>query len=173
MEEKTVKISDVIDIVNAATNPNFVDMTNTVVYILALVVSVGTLIYAVLSYKSVNRAYINVEIYCMGKEVYAVIRNIGNLDAYNVSVTFKGMDNAHPFECISMINRGVSYRSVLMSRSSIRNIQNDKIHCCIEYNDLYKKKRCHTQDFHFSLTDRTFKSLEYNKELDTFDISIM
>lgn len=165
--------SDVIDIINAVSTPNFIDITNTVVYILALAISVGTLVYAVLSYRSVNRAYLNVEIYCMDKEVYAVVRNIGNLDAYNVSVTFKGMDNSHPFECISMINRGVSYRTVLMSQLSIRNIQNDEIYCYIEYNDLYRKKRFHVQDFHFSLTDKTFKSIEYNKELDTFDISIM
>lgn len=157
-----------------------INLINTHILLSTLVVSMLTLFFTIKFHKQSLRSYINLEIYCMVSEsngqhiIYAQIKNIGSLDAYNISVEINGITNKNPFCGIKIINKNVAYRTVLMDKQSIRDISNN-INCKISYNDRFRKKikKPYKHEFEINLNEISSRSINYNKNLDLFDISLL
>lgn len=116
-----------------------------------------------------NRALLNVAVYSMDDCFYAVATNIGNNDAYNISIIFNGINNSEPFENIKFIAKGTSYRAVLMPAIGLKDVTGP-IGCQIKYNDRFRKRFFYVSDFELDLNSINKKNVTYDRETNTYNI---
>jgi hypothetical protein len=163
------EIEELIVVTKSTTEVKLVE----IVGIFALFVSVIGLFLTLRLHQRTNRAYVTIEFYCMDETVYITAKNIGNLDAYNIEIIIDGLlGKEEPFKCISMINRGTTFRSSLMRKNNLKDYDEKNIKCTVRYNDLYKKKKKYHHTFSLPMVKNISTSIEYNEKLDVFDIKV-
>lgn len=131
-------------------------------------ISLGALLITYYWNRNLNRAMLNVVVYSMNNHLYAVASNIGNNDAYNISIRFDGLKDAEPFKYIKIIAKGTSYRAHLMSAERLKDVQ--KCSCRITYNDRFRKRTCYKSDFDLDLHCINKKNVTYDKDMGIYNI---
>lgn len=133
-------------------------------------IAVLALIFTIAWNYRLNRALLNVAVYSMDDCFYAVATNIGNNDAYNISIEFKGIVNSRPFENIKFIAKGTSYRVVLMPAIGLKDVT-EPVTCEIKYNDRFNKRFFYKSDFELDLNSINKKNLTYDRETNTYNVN--
>ncbi len=156
------KISEIITSNSTANTFSWSD----IIAIISLTLSVFATIVTWITAVTINRARLNVVIYtAKDKIIYAVVSNTGNTDAYNVSIKFDGIKDKSPFDNISIIAKGTSYRAALLSTSNIRQDDMQESNCIICYNDRFRKRRTYKEDFKINLYKISKSQIEYKNKI--------
>lgn len=116
-----------------------------------------------------GRAFLTIELLQTKEGLYALLSNIGNTCAYDMTISLSDCFT-NGFKNLNIIRPGYSYRFLLLKGQDI-SAYPEEIKFELIYNDCYSPKHGIRKAFSFKIIDSLKFDISYNHDFDCYDIT--